>query len=252
MPLPMLSTAKFFQAPPSLRPIQPSLFLDFDGTLVDLVDRPEAIVVEPALRRLLETVRAGLIGRVALVSGRSIQQLDRFLGSAARDLAIVGSHGAEIRSGPNLLSSPARPFALQTAEVQFNEEFADIEGVGIEVKSFGVAIHYRLAPATKENAIITAATFAKKNGLELQHGKMMVEVRTRGHDKGSGIATLMSTTPFTGHTPIFVGDDLTDEAGFEMCEAMGGYGVLVGPARETAARYRLHNVAAVHKWLSAT
>lgn len=248
----MLSTAKMFQALPNLWPIQPSLFLDFDGTLVEIIDRPEAIVVDPMVSGLLEAVHARLVGRVALVSGRSIEQLDRFLGTAANELAMVGSHGAEIRLGPDLLSSPPRPLALQTAELQFKEEFADIEGVGIEVKSFGVAIHYRLAPAAKENAVIAATAFAKENGLELQHGKMMVEVRTMGHDKGSGIAALMSTAPFTGHTPIFVGDDLTDEAGFEICEAMGGFGVLVGPARETAARYRLQNVAAVHEWLSTT
>ncbi|MEP7350947.1 MAG: trehalose-phosphatase [Sphingorhabdus sp.] len=248
----MLSTAKFLQTPPSLWPIQPSLFLDFDGTLVELVDSPEAIIVDPTVLSLLQEVRAGLIGRVALVSGRSVKQLDRFLGTAASDLAMVGSHGAEIRVGPNMLCSPARPLALQAAEQHFKEEFDNIEGVGVEVKSFGVAIHYRLAPAAEENANKAAAIFAKDNGLELQHGKMMVEVRTSGHDKGSGIATLMSMMPFTGHTPIFVGDDLTDEAGFEMCEAMGGFGVMVGPARETAARYRLRDVPAVHEWLAAT
>lgn len=230
---------------------QISLFLDFDGTLVALAERPDAVIVGPGLTTLLLRLTERLSGRLALVSGRSIAQLDRLIGPDARGLVSVGSHGAEFRADDGTLSSLDRPAALGEAEAVFRAAFAGNRGVVIEVKALGVAIHYRQDPASRQAADAIAERFGAAHRLAVQKGKMMVEVRTAGHDKGSGIAALMRMPAFAGHMPLFLGDDLTDEPGFECCAALGGAGVLVGPERPTAARYRLADVAAVRNWLEA-
>jgi trehalose 6-phosphate phosphatase len=239
-------------APPCLQLQQCCLFLDFDGTLVDIVERPDAVVVNASLINLLERLHATLEHRLAIVSGRSIAQLEAFFGTKSTDLALVGSHGAEIRNGTQSVNAPRRPDALNGAEEFFTQAFALHPNVVIEIKSFGVAIHFRLDPSMEGTATKMAAEFAMDNGLELQRGNMMVELRTVGHDKGTAINALMSAPPFAGYSPIFIGDDVTDEPGFEACASNGGFGILVGPPRETAAQYRLENVAAVHQWLGTT
>ena len=234
--------------PPPLLPTDHGVLLDFDGTLVDLVDRPDAVVVDPALAALIRRLRSTFTGRVALVSGRSVAQLEAMLGEAVDDVALVGSHGAEVRMGPRH-EQPDRPQALTSAEESIRTAFAGRDGVVVEVKSLGVAVHYRMAPDAETAARALVQRLASEHGLAVQEGKMMVELRTAGHDKGSGIAALMRQAPFAGSVPVFVGDDVTDEAGFAMARALGGFGVLVGPARATAARFRLDNVAAVRAWL---
>lgn len=236
-------------APPSLNAQKYCVLLDFDGTLVDIVERPEDVFIDERLSALLERLRGILDTRLAIVSGRSIAQLEGFFGTTAEDLALVGSHGAEIRLTGSVVTSPSRPDALDDAEVFFKQAFSGNSKVVIETKSFGVAIHYRLDPSMEGMAIRMAAEFANESGLELQHGKMMVELRTSGHDKGSAIKALLSAAPFAGYTPIFIGDDLTDEPGFAVCVSAGGFGILVGPRRKTAALYRLDSVTAVRQWL---
>ena len=226
-----------------------SVFLDFDGTLVELAERPEAVVVDAELTGLLDRLSERLRGRVALVSGRSIQQLDGFLEGTRAFLALVGSHGAETRLAGDAIVRPDRPASLDEAARVFAASFGDREGVVIEVKSLGVGIHYRLDPSVEDAAHALAQAFAATNDLEVQHGKMMIELRLPGHDKGSAIAALMDRAPFAGHPPVFLGDDLTDEPGFAAASRLGGAGIVVGPPRNTAARYRLDSVATVRAWL---
>ena len=228
-----------------------SLFLDFDGTLVELADRPDQVRVDDGLSSLLERLSTQLGGRIAIVSGRSIEQLSGFLGAWCETVALVGSHGAEVRTPGSDVLAPEKPDALREAERAFAAAFAKAEGVVIEPKTLGVAIHYRLSPSSEAEAERLASEFATRHALELQRGKMMVEVRTAGHDKGSGIAALMRMPAFAGTRPVFVGDDLTDEPGFQLCAQLGGAGVLVGAPRPTAAQFRLPTVAAVHEWLAA-
>ncbi|RYE01947.1 MAG: trehalose-phosphatase [Sphingomonadales bacterium] len=238
----------------ALAPPQPlvaaghSLLLDFDGTLVELADRPDEIVVEPALATLIRALAGTFWGRLALVSGRSVAQLEGFLDEALTGVALIGSHGAEIQIGTSRVA-PVRPPALIAAEHAIQAMFADRAGVVVEVKSLGVAVHYRLSPEAEPAARRLVQSLAIDNGLAVQEGKMMIELRAAGHDKGSGIAALMAQSPFAGTVPVFAGDDVTDEAGFVAVAALGGLGVLVGPERPTAARYRLNNVSAVHAWL---
>lgn len=234
--------------PPPLDPIRHALLLDFDGTLVELVDRPDAVVLDDRLAALLVRLVGTFDGRVALVSGRSMAQLDGFLDGRVPGLALVGSHGAELRVASRAIA-PERPAALVAAERAARAAFEGEGGIVIEVKSLGMAIHYRLAPGKAAAAYDVAAPFAGQDGLMLQEGKMMVELRAGGNDKGSGIAALLAQPLFQGATPIFAGDDVTDEAGFVAASAHGGAGVLVGAERDTAARYRLPDVAAVHRWL---
>lgn len=225
------------------------LFLDFDGTLVELADRPDGVVVEESLGRLLRRLGERLDGRVGIVSGRSIEQIDAFLGPSLGAYAVVGSHGAEIRRAGQEPTGPSRPASLMVAERAFADRFGGDEGVVIEVKTLGVAIHYRLAPHVEAEAIALVEAFAARDGLAVQRGKMMVELRMAGHDKGTAIAALAEAAPFAGHPPIFVGDDLTDEPGFVIAAHHGGAGILIGAPRDTAARYRLSGVAEFLAWL---
>ena len=242
-------TAPTLPPPPALTAAGHCLLLDFDGTLVDLVDRPEAVDVDDALIALLKHLLGTFEGRLALVSGRSVAQIESFLGAAIAGLSVVGSHGAELQlSGERV--TPARPAALDEVERAFRAAFAGEQGVLIEVKSLGVAVHYRMAPEHAPEAQRLAERYVGIDGLVMQSGKMMVELRTGGHDKGSGIVSLLGHPIFAGHSPIFVGDDVTDEAGFAAVAAMDGVGVLVGPMRDTAASYRLDDVAAVRAWLA--
>ena len=233
--------------PPILAP-ENTILLDFDGTLVDIADHPDGVVVDPALAVLIARLVGTFRGRVALVSGRSVAQIDAFFGAALGGVATVGSHGAEIRTGLQR-SAPTRPPALVGAEDLIRAAFKNVAGVVVEVKTLGVAVHYRMAPDVERTARALVEQISAESGLALQEGKMMLELRTAGHDKGTGIAALMAQPPFAGTVPVFAGDDVTDEAGFVAVTAFGGYGVLVGPDRPTAAQYRLPDVAAVRAWL---
>lgn len=225
------------------------LFLDFDGTLVELADKPDGVTVDPTLRALLARLPARLKGRVAIVSGRSVAQIDGFLGDTIRDFAVVGSHGAEIRPAGGTTLVPDRPASLTAAERAFTDRFADDPRIVIEIKTLGVAIHYRGAPEVEQEAHALVDAFAQRDGLTAQAGKMMIELRMAGHDKGTAIATLCEDAPFAGHPPVFVGDDLTDEPGMVVAAHHGGAGILIGPMRDTAAAYRLDDVAAFLDWL---
>ncbi|WP_306998425.1 trehalose-phosphatase [Sphingomonas sp. SORGH_AS_0879] len=234
--------------PPPRLSLADSLFLDFDGTLVELADNPEGVHVSRELADRLDALAAHMPGRLAIVSGRSIAQIDALFGPQAQHFTLAGSHGAERRSPEDGHSQPEKPdhLAIATEEMR---RVAEDNGLYFETKSFGAGLHYRRKPEAEPLALREAAAIAERHGLTLQPGKMMVEVRLPG-DKGQAIETLMETPAMRGTVPIFFGDDVTDEDGFAAAAALGGAGVLVGPMRETAARYRLPDVPAVHEWLA--
>ena len=225
-----------------------ALFLDFDGTLVDIQPSPDAVGVNARLHALIATLADRLDGRVAIVSGRSIAQLDVLFGGLT--LATSGSHGAELRAAGMAGDTPERPREFDPVIVAM-QAFADANpGVVVEVKSFGVGLHYRGAPGAEQAAQALATRLAADTDLSLQHGKMVFEVRVPG-DKGQAIAQFLTEAPFAGARPVFLGDDLTDEPGFVAVARAGGAGILVGPPRDTAATYRLNDVDAVLDWLDA-
>ncbi len=234
--------------PPLPDPATIALFLDFDGTLVELADRPDAIVVDPDLSDLLDRLAAAMPGRVAIVSGRSVAQLDGFLGEQATGLAVSGSHGAERRTPADGHVLPERSPALEAAAAEL-QAFADLNGIIFEPKSLGAGLHFRMRPELEEQAKAMAAQVAATHGLTMQPGKMMAEVRLPG-DKGAGLRSLAVGEAMDGMLPWFFGDDVTDEDGFAAAAALGGAGVLIGPARETQAAYRLDDVAALRTWLT--
>jgi trehalose 6-phosphate phosphatase len=246
----MFAPATVGGPPPRLSDLEPvSLLVDFDGTLVDLVDNPGETRVDGALHDLLIGLNARLPGRVALVSGRSIAQLDGFLGPLGAMLTLVGSHGAELRRPGGKLTAPGRPSSLDAAARDLAGFAVTNPGLHVELKSHGVALHYRAAPQYEAAVYALCRDLARATGLVMQTGKMMVELRGPG-DKGDAVRALMRDPPMAGAQPLFVGDDLTDEDGFSAARALGGAGVLVGAPRATAALYRLETVEAVRHWLA--
>lgn len=231
-----------------------SLFLDFDGTLVDLIDRPDQVTADPPLRELLLHLHDFLDGRLAIVSGRSLGQLDRILGPVAHEISLSGSHGCEFRIDGHS-SMADRPDRLSDVAAAFRPLLDRFPGTILEEKTLGVAFHFRLAErpgAAEQAALDVAAEYIGTGGLVVQEGKMMVELRVGGRDKGQAVTRLMTQRGLRMEhgTPLFVGDDLTDESAFEAAVRMDGHGVLVGPARDTAASYRLSDPAAVRLWLT--
>ncbi|GAA0732116.1 trehalose-phosphatase [Sphingomonas japonica] len=226
-----------------------TLFLDFDGTLVEIADRPDDVAIPPGLRDLLARLASALDGRLALVSGRSVDTLARLLPD--HGVVVSGSHGLEFARADGSVEQPDPPEALQRVRARF-EEFAEgRDGILVESKPLGIGLHYREAPHLAKQAEALAVAVAQAHGLPLQRGKMVFEVRAAGGHKGSAIETLMGEMPFSDGCPIFLGDDVTDEDGFEAVSAMGGDGILIGPDRDSAAVYRLDGVAEALAWLEA-
>jgi trehalose 6-phosphate phosphatase len=228
-----------------------SLFLDFDGTLVDIAARHDAVVVEPALKRLVLALARRLEGRMAVVSGRPADEIIAYLGlkDSSVPFAVAGSHGLEMRWPDGRRDAPPRPDALDDAIAAFHRLAERFPGIVVEEKPFGAALHYRQAPEAGTACDTLADEVAAGTGFVVQHGKMVVELRAAGADKGDALARFLAGPPMAGTRPVFVGDDLTDEAGFRAAADRGGWGVLVGGPRPTEARYRLGSVDEVHLWL---
>lgn len=237
-----------FLPPPLLSAAGHALFVDFDGTLVPLVDRPDRVHADPDLLNLLGALLVRFGRGLAIISGRSIEQLDRMIGPLAGRIALAGSHGAELRYD-GILSGPARADGLDAASEEVRHYAAGRPGLIVEPKSLGIALHYRTAPALAVEAEATARAIAQRHGLSVQPGKMMIELRGPGCDKGTAVATLFDRPALTARIPIVIGDDLTDEPALAVAEAMGGFGILVGGERPSAARYALADVGAVRDWL---
>ena len=237
-----------FAAPPPPLGRAASLFLDLDGTLVHLIDRPDEVRTDAELNDILVRVARALEGRLAIVSGRSLAQLDLILGPVAETLALSGSHGCEFRINGKV-HCPDRDDNLNEATERFRQ-FAEMSPlVLLEEKSFGVALHYRMLAEVEPEARKLAKQLAEELGLYVQIGKMMVELRPYGYSKGDAIRRLIAETAMAGPAPVFVGDDITDEDGFEAAVALGGHGILVGAPRTSAALYTLPDIAAVRNWL---
>ncbi|TMJ19756.1 MAG: trehalose-phosphatase [Alphaproteobacteria bacterium] len=235
--------------PPPALPENAALFLDFDGTLVDLADTPDSIRVPAGLAPLLEQLRQRLRGRLAIVSGRSLADLDRHL--PASGIAFSGSHGLELRLADGARVPLSVPIGLDNVNDEVRRFAAEIPGLIAEEKPAGIALHYRLAPDAEEHVQGFMEDLAERHGFSVQRGSMVIELRTLGATKGDALRAFMTEQRFAGARPWFVGDDLTDEHGFEAAADLGGVGILVGPPRQTAARFRLASVAAVRRWLEA-
>lgn len=224
-----------------------SLFLDLDGTLVDLADTPDEVALDEEMQSLLSRLQAKLSGRIAVVSGRSAADLlDRL---RPVTMVVAGSHGLEWIGASGELNRSGEAGGLAEVIEELRPLEASHPGVLVEAKPLGVALHYRLAPSAESICRRFAEQAAAAAGLEIQLGKMVVELKPAGGNKGVAIRRFMSQPGFAGTRPVFVGDDLTDEHGFAIARELGGAGILVGDPRETAATYALPDVSAVRSWL---
>jgi trehalose 6-phosphate phosphatase len=226
-----------------------ALFLDFDGTLVELAETPESIRVASDLKALIHRLLRRLDGRVAIVSGRSLADLERHLPLAG--IAFSGSHGLELRLSDGTCLPLSVPIGLDDVHERVRRFAEGRQGLLVEEKPAGIALHYRLAPTESGAADSFMASLAAERGWSVQRGNMVVELRPAGATKGDALRAFMTEPGFVGARPVFVGDDLTDEHAFDAAASLGGAGVLVGPLRDTAAAYRLESVGSVADWLGA-
>ena len=224
-----------------------ALFLDLDGTLAPIAATPDEVTLDSRVLDLLPLLTRKLQGRLAIISGRRLETLDRIF--QGRVMAAAGLHGLERRTALGVrIGASAHPGLAQARE-EF-QRFADNQpGLLVEDKELGVVLHYRKAPEFAKAVQALGQKLAASTGLALQEGKMIAELLTPGKDKGAALLAFMSEPPFAGAVPVFVGDDRTDEYGFAAVHACGGFGILVGPERETKAQYRLADVDAVIHWL---
>jgi trehalose 6-phosphate phosphatase len=237
-------------APPPLSLLDgAALFLDFDGTLVEFAETPGSIRVPGELAPLLSRLGSRLGGRLAIVSGRSIGDLERHLDCSG--LAVSGSHGLELRLPDGSSLPVVAPAGLDSARGEIGRLAAADPRLLVEHKPASVALHFRKAPERESELGAIVSELAARSRLVVQHGKMVAELRPRGADKGDALRSLMREPPFAGARPVFVGDDLTDENAFRAASALGGAGILVGAPRATAALYGLAGVAEVAIWLRA-
>ncbi|OHB26933.1 MAG: trehalose-phosphatase [Phenylobacterium sp. RIFCSPHIGHO2_01_FULL_69_31] len=236
-------------APTPLRLEEAALFLDLDGTLAPIAARPEDVRPDPRRTRLLERLQEGLGGRLAVVSGRTLEDIDRIL--EGRIVCASGVHGLVRRDCDGRLHTPAPHPAMDQAIAALRRFAARDAGLLVEDKGASVALHFRLARHHSLAARELARRIAADTGLTLQEGDMVEELRTPGPSKGDSIRDFMDTPIFRGAHPVFAGDDATDEHGFAEVARLGGFGVLVGPPRRTHARFGLRNVEDVLAWLEA-
>ena len=235
----------------SLPPPSPdwAFLLDVDGTLLEHADTPDAVRVDGAMRALLADLQAGAGGALALISGRSVADLDGLF--APLKLPAAGQHGVERRDATGRMRRHEFPEApVRQAAKRLAVFAAAHPGLLLEDKGHSLALHYRLAPRLEgeARALLDRVLAELGEGFELQRGKMVLEVRPGGRDKGSAIAEFMVEAPFRGRTPVFIGDDLSDELGFGVVNGMGGISIKVGEG-PSQARWRIADAQEVRAWL---
>jgi trehalose 6-phosphate phosphatase len=228
-----------------------ALFLDFDGVLAEIAPTPDAVEVPPPLIAQLQTLTSALDGAVAVVTGRAMADIDAHL--APLQLPVAADHGNSRRTRDGnvvTLNGDAAALVPEFA-AELRAIFADDPRILVEPKPSAVAVHYRSAPERADECIeIVTTAAATRPGFSLVAGKMVIEARAAGVDKGNAVTGYMQDAPFVGRTPIFIGDDVTDEDGFAAAQGLGGIGIKVGPG-DTAARYRIPATADVPAVLDA-
>jgi trehalose 6-phosphate phosphatase len=226
-----------------------ALFLDIDGTLLEFAANPGAVTVDPDLAHLLRCLYDETAGAVALISGRTVADADALF--APLKLCVAGQHGAERRDFDGGLHLHAPPLeGLRRAAERLRRLVHVHPGLVLEEKGMNVALHFRGAPLLEAEVVPLLERLVSELGqdFELQAGKMVLEIKPTGKDKGTAIEEFMQERPFRGRIPIFIGDDLTDEYGFALVNRLGGHSIKVGPGASVALR-RLADATAVRGWL---
>ncbi|WP_331376762.1 trehalose-phosphatase [Sinorhizobium chiapasense] len=212
-----------------------ALFLDIDGTLLDLAETPDAVAVPPSLPGNLDALSRKLEGALALVTGRGLDYVDQLFSPFF--FPIAGLHGAERRDSDGRVHKAAETAEFERLKADLVADTANWPGVLIEDKGAAVAAHYRLAPDRKLQLelLIERALIRAGPSWTIQHGKMVIEIRPARADKGEAVAAFLAQPAFAGRRAIAIGDDVTDEAMFRTVNRLGGYSIRVGspwPASE--------------------
>lgn len=225
-------------------------FCDIDGTLVAFAAHPDAVEIREEVRHVLQQLYASTHGAVALVSGRSLASIDALFHLPF--LPAAGLHGLERREPDGTCQRvidhlPGREQLLASLEALV----ARFPGLLLEDKGIALALHYRLTPRLGGYLSRTLKRLvAHFPEIALLKGKYVFELKPRAANKGEAIAAFMTTFPFRGRTPVFLGDDVTDEYGFERINQLNGVSIKVGPGK-TVARFRLPDIEAVLSWLQS-
>lgn len=240
-----------FSAPPPLAALDHAFFLDIDGTLLEIAPTPSAVRVDSQLGPLIARLHEAAAGALALISGRRIADIDALFPALA--LPVAGQHGIERRDATGSIhhhSPPQRELDLMRREMAALA--AAHPGVLFEDKGATLALHFRAVPAAGAplRDALEPLLAALGADFRLQPGKMVLELKPAGKDKGTAVAEFLQEAPFAGRRPVFLGDDVTDEYGFRVVDARGGYAVKVGEG-DSAAPWRLADVSAVRRWLGA-
>ncbi len=239
------------KAPPVLSADEIALFLDIDGTLIEHHPRPDGVFVDEKLRELLTAANARLDGAVAFVTGRMIEHVDRLFDPLK--LPIAGVFGQEIRlTHHGKVETVADEQALQPLTDAVFRQFGGVEGVHFERKGSVLAIHTRAATHLLEEIVDAVRTELGKmdDKYFVMVGNAGLEILPVGALKSDAIESFMAIEPFASRTPVFVGDDVSDESGFRFVNKVGGVSVRVFPKGETEATFILQNVSATRAWLA--
>ncbi len=223
-----------------------ALFLDFDGTLVELAERPSLVKIAPELPALLAAASAAVGEALAIISGRRLASIDALL--TPMRFSGAGLHGAELRTDPRE-AAPPQASTLDGAAQWLAAHLEDEPGLWLEDKGAALALHYRGVPGRASQAEHLLREAVRDLDLEIISGKDVFEARPRGVNKGEALRALMRRPPFAGRRPVYVGDDSTDEDGIAAAQALGGLGIKVGNGASQAAGH-LENPAAVRAWLA--
>ncbi len=225
-----------------------AVFLDIDGTLLDLATTPSGVRVPVALPALLRDIGAAHGGALALISGRTLAEIDGLFPPDSFDpgLAVAAEHGALMRGADGTVTSIRRPDSLQRLALPLRRLVGACDGTILEEKNFGFALHWRLAPNHADRLIRCATELTKGDpDLTLQPAHYALEIRARGPGKADALRAFLQTASFQGRRPLFIGDDLTDEPAIAAAFDFGGRGLHV-------ARDFPHGPASVRAWLQAS
>lgn len=225
-----------------------ALFLDFDGTLVELAERPDAVILAETTRSTLRHLADATHGALAIVTGRDIEDIDRLV--TPLRLPVAGVHGLTRRDAAGVVRRPASAAAVpDDAAALLAPLLARSPRLLLERKTAALALHYRLAPEFAHECVVAMERVAAlAPGLGVTHNKMVVEARPVGADKGRAVLDFMREPPFRDRRPVFAGDDVTDEDAFAAVNALGGDSIKIGEG-PTSARWRASGTAEFLAWL---
>jgi trehalose 6-phosphate phosphatase len=201
-----------------------ALFMDLDGTLLDIAPAPNSVVVPPDLIHDLAAASVALGGALAVVSGRMLSEVDALL--APLRLAGAGEHGAVIRMPNGQRDEVDAKIPAEWIEALIGAA-SDKPGVLIERKTHSVVAHYRRSPRHEDffGRACVELVSGREQDFDILEGKMALEIRPRTVSKARPVERLMKVEPFRGRRPVFVGDDVTDQDGFRAVASFGGEGL---------------------------